>query len=69
MSRAARWTCPGCHRPLGAVRKRRQAIEDQPAKLHGLMVEIDVWNGGAVLDVNTHLSWADVLRGARRVGR
>jgi hypothetical protein len=51
-----------------AVRKRRAAIEAGARNLHGVMVEIGVANGGEVLDVQSHLSWKDVIRNARRAG-
>lgn len=51
-----------------AVRARRGAIEDGAKNLNGVMIEIDVSNGGATLDVVSHLSWKSVIREARRAG-
>ena len=48
-----------------AVRARRGAIESGARNLNGIMIEIDVSNGGAALDVHSHPSWRDVLRQAR----
>ena len=49
-----------------AVRRRRTAIENGAERLHGVMIEIELANGGDVLDVQSHLSWKDVIRNARR---
>ena len=51
-----------------AVRARRAAIEAGARNLHGVMIEIELANGGEVLDVQSHLNWKDVLRNARRMG-
>jgi hypothetical protein len=50
-----------------AVRARRRAIEAGGAgNLHGIMIEIEPANKGAVLEVQTHLSWRKVIRDATR---
>ena len=51
-----------------AVLTRREAILSGARNLNGIMIEIEVSNGGEVLDVQSHLSWKDVLRNARRAG-
>lgn len=53
-----------------AVRKRRQAIELGGAgNLNTITVELELANGGDVLDVTAHLSWRDIIRNARRAAR
>jgi hypothetical protein len=51
-----------------AVRARREVILSGARSLRGVMIEIELANGGEVLDVHSHLSWKDVLRNARRAG-
>lgn len=49
-----------------AVRKRRAAIESGEARnLRGITIDIELANGGAVLDVTAHLSWKSIIRAAR----
>jgi hypothetical protein len=56
------------HAAAEAVRARRGAIESGAGNLHGVMIEIEVSNAGATLDVQSHLSWKNVIREARRAG-
>lgn len=49
-----------------AVRKRRTAIEDGAMNLRAITVEITPANRGAVLDVETYLSWKSVVRAATK---
>ena len=52
-----------------AVRRRRTAIESGGAgNLNAITIEIELANGGDVLDVQTYLAWRDVVRNARRAG-
>lgn len=49
-----------------AVRRRRGAIEAGDSRnLNAVTVEVSIANGGAVLDVESYLSWKDVIRDAR----
>lgn len=53
-----------------AVRKRRTAIEEGAAgNLRSVTVEIELSNGGDVLDVESYLGWKDVIRDAKRTRR
>ena len=50
-----------------AVVKRQAAIEAADVgNLRAVTVEVELANGGAVLDVTAHLSWKHVIREARR---
>lgn len=50
-----------------AVRARRGAIEAASAgALRAIVVEIEPANRGAVLSVETYLSWRQVVRGEKR---
>jgi hypothetical protein len=52
-----------------AVRKRRPTIEGDATNLHAFTLELKPANGGAVIDVETYLSWRSVIRQARRGDR
>ena len=50
-----------------AVRARCAAIESGADRLHSVMIEVELANGGDVLDVRSRLSWKDVIRQTRTV--
>ena len=50
-----------------AVRARRGAIEAGGwVALHGVTVEVEIANKGAVIDVTSYLSWRQTVRGSTR---
>jgi hypothetical protein len=48
-----------------AVRARQQAIESGgPGNLNGIVIELELSNAGAIVDVTSHLSWRSMIRDA-----
>lgn len=50
-----------------AVRRRAKAIDNgEVNNLRSIVIDIELANGGRVLDVTAHLSWRNVVREARQ---
>jgi hypothetical protein len=45
-----------------AIRKREAAINDGAKNLRGLVLDVEIANGGAVIETTLHLSWKTVRR-------
>jgi hypothetical protein len=45
-----------------AIRKREAAINDGARSLRGLVLDVEIANGGAVVETTLHLSWKTVRR-------
>ena len=45
-----------------AIRKREAAINDGAKDLRGLVLDVEIANGGAVVETTLHLSWKTVRR-------
>jgi len=44
------------------IRKREAAINDGAKNLRGLVLDVEIANGGAVVETTLHLSWKTVRR-------
>jgi hypothetical protein len=51
-----------------AIGKRRRAIEEKASNLDGVMIELELANGGEVPNVISQFTWKNLRRNARRGG-